>query len=122
MKKAFFLLLAGVALMSCTNEISENYVRLYYDCKLQADTIQMQVDMYQAKHDSLYAIRNNDLETFNEWKLSVQYLTSAMEDHADMLEMCAQCSEYARSSRKLFDRNYFRIYKKELIKQGRIKE
>ncbi len=123
MKKCIFLLLAGVALMSCTkNEVSENFVRLYYDCKLQADTIQMQVDMYQAKHDSLYAIRNNDLETFDEWQWSVKYLKSAIESHARMMEMCAQCSEDAKESKKLFNRNYFKIYKEELIKQGRIKE
>lgn len=122
MKKCIFLLLAGVALTSCTNEISETYVRLYYDCKLQADTLQMQVDMYQAQYDSLYAIRNNDLKTFDEWKLSGMYLTSAIESHSRMLEMCAQCSDDARRTKKLFDRNYFRIYEKELIEQGRIKK
>ena len=122
MKKCIFLLLAGVALMSCTNEISENYVRLYYDCKLQADTLQMQVDMYQAQYDSLYAIRNNDPKTLDEWKWSSRYLTSALESHSRMLKMCAQCHDDARRTKKLFDRNYFRIYEKELIEQGRIKK
>ena len=82
----------------------------------------LELDMYQAQYDSLYAIRNNDLKTHDEWKWSSKYLTSAIESHSRMLKMCAQCSDDARKTKKLFDRNYFRIYKKELIEQGRIKE
>jgi hypothetical protein len=122
MKKCIFLLLAGVALLSCKNEISENYVRLYYDCKLQADTIQMEIDELQALHDSLYAIRHNDGITYVQWQGSVDRLTGALESRTRMMEMCGQCSEDARRTKKLFDRNYFKIYKKELIEQGRIKE
>lgn len=122
MKKYFLLLLIGIALLSCKkNEVCEQFIRGYYDCKLAADTLQMQVDMYQAKHDSLYAIRNNDLATFDEWQWSVKYLTGAIESHSNMLEMCAQYSEWADNAKGLFDRNYWKIYEKELRKQGRIK-
>lgn len=122
MKKCVLLILCGFALFGCKeNELRERFIRNYYDCKLAADTLQMQVDMYQAKHDSLYEIRHQDLATFDEWKWSVKYLTSAIEHHAKMIDLCAEYIEMADEVKGLFDRDYYKIYEKELREQGRIK-
>lgn len=122
MKKCIFLLLAGVALMSCKNEICENYVRIYYDCKLQADTLKMQMDMYHAKYDSLNAIVNKDAETLDEMKWTMRSIKSTTEHRKRMIELEIKCSDDVRENKRIFDKNYYKIVEKELIEQGRIKK
>lgn len=121
MKKYIFFLLVGVSLLSCKNEIREQYIRGYYDCKLAADSIQMEVDAYQAKYDSLSAIMHSSPETFDEFMLVSNALASAIESHTRMLEFGTTYLEWADNAKKIGDRNYFKIYEKQLKEEGRIK-
>ena len=122
MKKCVLLILCGFALFGCKeNELRESYIRDYYDCKLTADTLQMQVDMYQAKLDSLSEIMHQDLATFYEWEWSMKHLKNAVEHHGIMIDLCEKYTELADEAKGLFDRDYYKIYEKELREQGRIK-
>lgn len=120
MKKCFLLLLLGVAFLSCKNELREEFIREYYEVKLYADTIQMQIDECKAKHDSLDLIKDNSPETMHEFLLCNQELASLIEHHANTLEIAASYMKDAADLKKIFDRDYWGAYKKELQKQGRL--
>jgi hypothetical protein len=126
MKKCIFLLLIGVALLSCReNPKREELIREYYKFVIAYDSLSV-------KSDSLAKTMNHikdSLNALNEnWFDNDQYQDVNCEWMSISNEMLS-CAEYQlfyldlqKSYRTLFDRNYFRIYKKELIKQGRIKE
>lgn len=121
MKKCLLLFFATIALLGCKkNEITEEYIRGYYDVKLSADTAKARIDELQAKHDSLNAIADPTIATLEERVLVGGYLVEAIEHHTRLLKMQNQYSEWIDNAKGFFDRNYWKIYEKELREQGRI--
>jgi hypothetical protein len=126
MKKCIFLLLAGVALISCReNPNREECIRLYYEFSIKADSLYKESErlneLMTHVEDSLTALNKDYFN--NERYQSVNYeWMNSMSSYRSSKEYEIKYYDMQKAHRTLFDRNYFRIYKKELIKQGRIKE
>lgn len=122
MKKCLLLFFATIALLGCKkNEITEGYIRSYYDVKLSADTLWMYIEELQAKYDSLHAIANPTLATLEERVFVGDHLVEEIERHARYIDLQKRYSEWIDNEKGFFDRNYWKIYEKELREQGRIK-
>jgi hypothetical protein len=82
----------------------------------------MQMDMYNAKYDSLNAIVNKDAKTLDEMRWTMRSIKSTTEHRKRMIELEIKCSDDVRENKRIFDKNYYKIVEKELIEQGRIKK
>ena len=121
MKKCILLLLVGVALLSCKNEEREQCIRDYYEAKLHLDTLFVQQDALQTKIFKLAELQYSSAEAsieYDKCQLEMSILNGQIDTY---LDVCSSLNDLADISKKPFDRNYWKIYEKELKKQGRIK-
>lgn len=126
MKKCIFLLLAGVALMSCReNPNREECIRLYYEFSIKADSLYKESErlneLMTHVEDSLTALNEDWLDNERYQEVNYEWI-GCVSEYTSSMDYKIKYYDMQKAHRTLFDRNYFRIYKKELIKQGRIKE
>jgi hypothetical protein len=126
MKKCIFLLLAGVAFMSCReNPNREECIRHYYEFSIEADSLNKESDrLYKLMShikDSLQALNEDWLDNERYQEVNYEWI-GCVSEYTSSKDYEIKYYDMQKAHRTLFDRNYFRIYKKELIKQGRIKE
>ena len=121
MKKSILLLLVGILLMSCKNELREECIRQYYDAKLHYDSLYVEYSALQEQFFEISEKKNDSYEAslaYEEYMIKNDIMKMQLDS---WLDIAIGHQNNAMLARKPFDRNYWRIYEKELKKQGRLK-
>ena len=126
MKKYFILLILGAALVGCKeNPERESLIREYYRCQLKADSAYAELvelgNLVEHVRDSLEAI-NEDYYYNSRYNNVHTRWVFAGENWDSWRELRNSYYELQELSKTFWDRNYFKIYEKELKEQGRLKE
>ena len=125
MKKVILLLLVGVAMLSCKeNPSREAAIREYYEYQIMEDSLSQELTILRALsshlEDSLCSV-GKDYVDDDRWREIFDETEQIIQNIDHCKEIQKSCKKIQRLKRKFWDRNYWRIYKKELREQGRIK-